>query len=88
MSAPGTTVIGRVGRVVGHIRLFLDQPIVEGFALSLFARRHPESVGFAAALRWLDDDVAVVVAQLIGVGALAADRGIAPGAPVGSPKST
>jgi hypothetical protein len=83
VSAPRTTVIDRVDRVVGHIRLFLGQPIVEGFALSLFTRRHPEPVGFAAALGRIDDDVAVVVAQLIGVGAFARIQGVARAALLG-----
>jgi hypothetical protein len=35
-------------------------------------------IGFAPALGWVDDDIAVVVAQLIGVGALS-DAKVSPG---------
>ncbi len=77
MSAPRTTIIECLDRIPGYVRLLGGQSIVEGFAVSLFARRHSEPVGFAPALRRVDNDVAVVVAQLIGVGTFARVQGVA-----------
>src|SRR5689334_14367210 len=81
MGAPGSVVDRLDG--VGDIGLLGGQPGVEGLALAFFPGRHAELVGLAPALGGIDDDVAVVIAQFVGVGTFARVQGVARAALLG-----
>jgi hypothetical protein len=60
--------LGVGARLAEHVGLLFSEPVIEGFALAFLTRRHPELVGLAPVLGRIDHGVAVVVADLIGVG--------------------
>src|SRR5271156_1331576 len=59
-----------------QLRLFCGELVFEGLPPALFARRHPELIGLTPTVGWINDDVAVVVAHLVGVGRLARVQGM------------
>jgi hypothetical protein len=53
---------------VQHIGLLGGNLVVERFAPFRFTRRHPELVGLTPVVGRIDDGIAVIVANLVGVG--------------------
>jgi hypothetical protein len=65
------------GPCFGHyVGFFFGKPVVEGFPLALLTRGHPELVGLAPVVRWVNHRVAVVVSCVVGVGRLARAQGL------------
>jgi len=68
--------LGR-GRGIGRqLWLFRGELVFEGLPLALFALRHPELIGLTPTVGRINDDVAVVIADLIGIGRLARAQGV------------
>jgi hypothetical protein len=64
MHADWTLRSGICGR--RQLRLFCGELVFERLPLALFALRHPELIGLTPTVGRINDDVAVVIAHLVG----------------------
>lgn len=62
--------------VLQHVGFLFGEPLVEGLAFAFFAGGHPELVRLAPVVGRGDDGVAVVIADLVGVGRFAWPQGV------------